>query len=71
MGTKKTYYTSGNTELLFFILIFLLLFYDSSPLYSFSPTTCGTCYPKDNSILFFILIFLLLFYDKKPCALPY
>jgi hypothetical protein len=49
----------GNTELLLFILIFLLLFYDSSYLERFNIhiKTKG-----DSSLLFFILIFLYLFY---------
>lgn len=52
-----------NDSLLFFILIFLLLFYDSRPLAMMN----GCYYPGmertgDSSILFFILIFLLLFY---------
>lgn len=49
----------GNTELLFFILIYLLLFYDGSYLERFGihVNTKG-----DSSLLFFILIYLYLFY---------
>lgn len=55
----------GNSEILFFILIFLLLFYDNSPLYRYPYSGKTGGYDKhDNSILFFILIFLLLFYDN-------
>ena len=57
---------SGNTNdctLLFFILIFLLLFYDNSGIgilrngQRFENTCC-----RDDSLLFFILVFLKLFY---------
>lgn len=51
---------SWDPELLFFILIFLLLFYDSSAL-----EAAGKHFGKgtgDSTILFFILIFLKLFY---------
>ncbi|MGI6778560.1 MAG: hypothetical protein ACOX7R_11300 [Acetivibrionales bacterium] len=48
----------SNSELLFFILIYLLLFYDSSCIGILSRRR-----PEGNSsVLFFILIFLLLFY---------
>ena len=53
----------GDCSLLFFILIFLLLFYDNSALGILSTgkrgiNTCG----RDDSLLFFILVFLKLFY---------
>ena len=55
-------YKSGNSELLFFILVFLLLFYDDSYLELRSKIYGYKAAEHDSSILFFILIFLLLFY---------
>ena len=51
-----------NPDILFFILIFLLLFYDSRPLYVLRGISIPYTQEKDSSILFFILVFLLLFY---------
>ena len=48
----------GNPDILFFIIIFLLLFYDNR----FLDSGCGCNVQGDSSILFFILIFLILFY---------
>jgi hypothetical protein len=53
----------SNCTLLFFILIFLLLFYDNSAIGilkrgKFGVNTCS----RDDSLLFFILVFLKLFY---------
>ena len=54
----------GNNDcgLLFFILVFLLLFYDNSSLAVLSTGKRGvnTC-KGDNTLLFFILVFLELF----------
>lgn len=52
----------GNSELLFFILIFLLLFYDNRFLTHTLHVPLGYETDCDSTILFFILIFLLLFY---------
>jgi hypothetical protein len=49
---------SSNSELLFFILVFLLLFYDDKCIETFRKGRKR----GDGSLLFFILIFLLLFY---------
>lgn len=54
---------TNNCTLLFFILIFLLLFYDNSGLGILSTgkrgiNSCGS----NDSLLFFILVFLKLFY---------
>lgn len=54
---------TNDCTLLFFILVFLLLFYDNSALGFLSKgkrgiNTCG----KNDSLLFFILVFLKLFY---------
>ncbi|NMA34994.1 MAG: hypothetical protein GX940_10695 [Clostridiaceae bacterium] len=58
-------YTGRNNDctLLFFILVFLLLFYDNSAIGilrrgKYNVNTCS----KDDSLLFFILVFLKLFY---------
>lgn len=53
----------NDCTLLFFILIFLLLFYDNSAIGIMrsgkrSNNTCG----DNDSLLFFILVFLKLFY---------
>ena len=53
----------NDCTLLFFILVFLLLFYDNSALGIFKTgkqgiNTCG----GDDTLLFFILVFLKLFY---------
>jgi hypothetical protein len=53
---------TGNSDILFFILIFLLLFYDDSFLRRFNKGNFKSMAKKDPSILFFILIFLILFY---------
>ncbi len=54
---------SCNSELLFFILIYLLLFYDNRPLLILRGYYDeALCCEKNSSALFFILIFLLLFY---------
>lgn len=54
---------SGDCGLLFFILVFLLLFYDNSSIGILSRGKRGinTC-NGDCTILFFILVFLELFY---------
>lgn len=54
---------TSNCTLLFFILVFLLLFYDNSAIAMMSTGRRGinTC-KGDDSLLFFILIFLKLFY---------
>lgn len=54
---------SNNCELLFFILIYLLLFYDSSSIGILRKGRRSKI-PKSNdcTLLFFILVFLLLFY---------
>lgn len=54
---------TNDCTLLFFILVFLLLFYDNSGLGFISRGRRGinTC-SKDDSLLFFILVFLKLFY---------
>lgn len=53
----------NSCTLLFFILVFLLLFYDNSAIGIFKNGKRGvnTC-NKDDSLLFFILVFLKLFY---------
>lgn len=60
-----------NSDLLFFILIFLLLFYDNRPLRILRGKLTGCdCSidsffnkaERDPKLLFFILIFLILFY---------
>lgn len=54
---------TGDCTLLFFILVFLLLFYDNSALgvLSTGKRSINTC-SRNDSLLFFILIFLKLFY---------
>ena len=54
---------TNNCTLLFFILVFLLLFYDNSAIAMVRTGRRGvnTC-KGDDSLLFFILIFLKLFY---------
>jgi hypothetical protein len=54
---------TSDCSLLFFILVFLLLFYDNSALGIFTKGHRGnnTC-SGDCTILFFILVFLELFY---------
>lgn len=56
-------YTGCDCSLLFFILVFLLLFYDNSAIGMLRTgvrgvNTCG----GDCTLLFFILVFLELFY---------
>jgi hypothetical protein len=53
----------NDCTLLFFILVFLLLFYDNSAIGIIKNGKRGvnTC-NKDDSLLFFILVFLKLFY---------
>lgn len=53
----------NDCTLLFFILVFLLLFYDNSAIGIIRSGKRGinTC-KKDDSLLFFILVFLKLFY---------
>lgn len=56
---------SEDCTILFFILVFLLLFYDSRPLVILRGGTLSDnidIYRGDDSILFFILVFLMLFY---------
>lgn len=54
---------TNSCSLLFFILVFLLLFYDNSAigLISTGRRANNTC-NKNDSLLFFILVFLKLFY---------
>lgn len=56
-------YGTSNCTLLFFILVFLLLFYDNSAIGMIATGRRGvnTC-RGDDSLLFFILVFLKLFY---------
>jgi hypothetical protein len=63
---------TSNAGLLFFILVYLLLFYDSSALLilrGINPEKAG--YKKDCGALFFILVFMLLFIEPqgrvRPC----
>ncbi len=63
MSYSKYSDSHNDCALLFFILIFLLLFYDNSAVGILkhgkrSVNTCG----RDDSLLFFILVFLKLFY---------
>lgn len=51
-----------NPDILFFILIFLLLFYDSRPLYALREGRLPCAQGNDSTLLFFILVFLELFY---------
>ncbi len=53
----------NDCTLLFFILVFLLLFYDNSAIgiIKSGKRDVNTC-RKDDSLLFFILVFLKLFY---------
>jgi hypothetical protein len=63
MSYINTY--KGDSALLFFILDFLLLFYDSSSIGICSRRSASctkASASRDSSILFFILIYLLLFY---------
>lgn len=74
-GGNKT--SCGNSELLFFILVYLLLFYDSSCIGILTKKryinnllaqgnleALNSLVPceKNDTALFFILVFLLLFY---------
>jgi hypothetical protein len=57
---------TSNAGLLFFILVYLLLFYDSSALLilrGINPEKAG--YKKDCGALFFILVFMLLFIEPQ------
>lgn len=53
----------NDCALLFFILVFLLLFYDNSAIgiIKYGRRGINIC-GKDDSLLFFILVFLKLFY---------
>ena len=53
---------TGDSGLLFFIIIFLLLFYDGTAIEMPCKGAVEYGYKGDSSILFFILVFLLLFY---------
>ena len=57
------YSDHSDSTLLFFILIFLLLFYDPSALYRFKSLDWNYAATHDSTLLFFILIFLVLFYQ--------
>ncbi len=59
---EATYPKKGNSEILFFIILFLLLFYDPRPLFGFKEIPGYNLRKNDSSILFFILLFLILFY---------
>lgn len=63
MSEREFLGKSGDCTLLFFILVFLLLFYDNSAIGILSSGRRGinTC-SHDCTILFFILVFLELFY---------
>ena len=52
----------NNSELLFFILIYLLLFYDGRYLLEHGNYKYTVATGDDSTPLFFILIFLILFY---------
>ena len=54
--------TQRDNSILFFIIVFLLLFYDNSALVNRIPYLRGETREHDSSIMFFILVFLLLFY---------
>jgi hypothetical protein len=56
-------YRKGDCTLLFFILVFLLLFYDNSAIgmFAYGKRGINTC-RGDDTLLFFILVFLKLFY---------
>ncbi|MDK2934689.1 MAG: hypothetical protein PWP27_2499 [Clostridiales bacterium] len=58
-------YTRGDSSLLFFIIVFLLLFYDNSAICGYPYAKGGVRQKGDSSILFFILVFLLLFYNPR------
>ncbi|NLY42764.1 MAG: hypothetical protein GX066_02100 [Clostridiaceae bacterium] len=64
MSKDVSYSKKGNSEILFFILVFLLLFYDNSAICGYPYAGAAKGKKRDSSILFFILIFLLLFYDN-------
>ncbi|HHW30758.1 MAG TPA: hypothetical protein GXX20_03655 [Clostridiaceae bacterium] len=56
---------SEDCTILFFILVFLMLFYDTRPLVLLRGGTLSDnidLYRGDDTILFFILVFLMLFY---------
>ncbi len=54
---------TNDCTLLFFILIFLLLFYDNSGIGILkNGKRCENTCRRDDSLLFFILVFLKLFY---------
>jgi len=52
----------NNSEILFFILVFLLLFYDSRPIGILARRFQNGSCAGNSELLFFILVFLLLFY---------
>jgi predicted nucleic acid-binding Zn ribbon protein len=61
-----------NSELLYFILIYLLLFYDNCPARfsmrkfpggRYYTCSCGHKRKHDSKLLFFILIYIILFYS--------
>ena len=54
---------NNDCTLLFFILVFLLLFYDNSAIgiLKNGKRSVNTC-DRDDTLLFFILVFLKLFY---------
>jgi hypothetical protein len=62
ISVDYTYTKKGNAELLFFIILFLLLFYDPRPLFGFKEISGYDIKKNDSSILFFIILFLILFY---------
>ncbi len=53
---------NGDSSLLFFILVFLLLFYDPRFLELRRSISLNKSGVRDSKILFFITVFLLLFY---------
>jgi len=63
MSNSEYSNSHNDCAILFFILIFLLLFYDNSAvgILKYGRRGVNTC-SKDDSLLFFILVFLKLFY---------
>ncbi len=63
MSNKEYYCRTNDCTLLFFILVFLLLFYDNSAIgFLRTGKHCVNTCSSDDSLLFFILVFLKLFY---------
>lgn len=63
MSNSQHYSRTNDCTLLFFILVFLLLFYDNSALGILSTgKRCINSCSGNDSLLFFILVFLKLFW---------